>query len=288
MISFSKAFEKFYFNFYISTVRFDQRKLGMLGFFSRDKIENCQAKVEKQGLITQIHKANPSDPAGEWLLYFSKSSDIVRKAIKLHHSKDSNWIKKNRELGQLYGYPKCCINFFINLTERREFDYLKKTLANSHSTRFPSLTNRFALNPFIFHVPCSFNCKDTIRLTRNYIKLARKISPLITEQILKNLKAVVLITTDSALNISDYKLVKKTIIFKEQDLRKALLEEERIRQYIYKLTLNKKNFDLYFSTRVINRTKEDKWKKILTRFEKGGKYRVPLRNFKELKVIMFI
>lgn len=301
MVSFNKAFEKFYFDFYVSTVKENLRKLGMLGFFSRARIEAYQTQAEKQGLVTQIHKANPGDPTGQWLLYFSKSSDIAKEAIKLSHSKNQEWLKKNRKLGELYEYPKCCIDFFIRISsnlapaERREFDYLKKTLDSSLKlsfdrtieTKLPSITNRFTLNPFVFHVPCSFNCKETIRLTKNHIALAQKINSLITRQILKNLKAVVLITDDSAVSIAGYKLKKREVFFKKEDLKKALLLEEKIRQYIYRLTSNKKNFDFYISNREMNRMKEDKWKEILSKFETGGEYKISVTNCKDVKVILF-
>jgi len=288
MISFNRAFEKFYFDFYISTVKEDPRKLGMLGFFSRAKIEECQEQTKKQGLVTQIHKANPSDRTGEWVLYFSKSKKVLEEAIELSHSRSQNRAQKNRKLGALYGYPKCCIDFFINLNEGREFDYLKKTLDNSSSSKFPFLTNRFTLNPFVFHVPCRFDCKETIRLAKSYIKIAQEINLSITSQILENLKAVVLITDDSAVSIAGFEAKRGKVFFKKKDFKKSLLLEEKIGEYIYKLTSNKKNFDFYFSNREMSRMKEGKWRKILAKFKSGKGYRISLSDYKDLEVILFV
>ncbi|MBZ9572756.1 DUF483 domain-containing protein [Patescibacteria group bacterium] len=293
MISFNQAFEKFYFDFYLSTVKSGQRKLGMLGFFSSTKIRECQKQTEKQRLVTRIHKSNPGDPAGEWLLYFSKSKKIVEKAIEFSHSESSDSTKNNRRLGKLYGYPKCCIDFFINLDnnlkskEKREFNYLEKAAANSSLNKFPFLTNRFTLNPFVFHVPCSFNCETTIRLAENYINLAQNINSSITHQILENLKAVVLLTGNSALSIPGYKLKRGAAVFKKEGLKKAFLSEEKIRQYVLGLILDKRSFNFYFSIREMNRMKEGKWKKILSQFEVGEKYEIPLTSCKDFKVLLF-
>lgn len=294
MIRFNKTFEEFYFDFYISTVSSGQKKLGMLGFFSRAKIKDCQARAKRESLVTRVQKASHDDPSGEWLLYFSKSSDIIKQALKLSDSNHQKWLKKNRELGLLYGYPKCCIDFFIRISsnlvlpERTELNYLKRTLTNSSLLfNFSNLVNRFTLNPFVFHVPCSFNCKETIRLTKDYIALAQRINSSVACQILENLKAAVLVTDNSAVSIVTYRLRGGKILFKKEDFKKALLLEERISEYIYKLTSNKKNFDFYISNREMNRIKEDRWKEILARFEVKRGYEMLIGDSQDLKVLVF-
>ncbi|MDD2751974.1 MAG: hypothetical protein PHN59_02470 [Candidatus Omnitrophica bacterium] len=69
--------------------------------------------------------------------------------------------------GYTLGYPECCIKFFRKFNNWLKYSYLYEVYSNTKGR--PS----FLCNPFlkdtsfsyIYHMPCSYDCKATVRLT---------------------------------------------------------------------------------------------------------------------------
>lgn len=81
--------------------------------------------------------------------------------------------------GHVLGYPDCCIKFFRKFNNWFKYSYLYEIYKNTKQG--PS----FLCNPFlkdmvysyIYHMPCSYDCKDTIRLAGNLRKDIKKREP---------------------------------------------------------------------------------------------------------------
>jgi len=81
--------------------------------------------------------------------------------------------------GYVLGYPECCIKFFRKYNDWRKYSYLYEAYINTKS--LPS----FLCNPFlkdtafsyIYHMPCSYSCKETIKLASKIRKEIKKREP---------------------------------------------------------------------------------------------------------------
>lgn len=175
----------------------------------RNVLEDAKKAVEKLGikLIAREFKQ----------LY---GGHLEKKAIIAYYSLDKNLCKqamtaeqegKRKEFGQLLGYPDCCIdNFIKNLVNGVDY-----TLVSLHNVRtrasfycnnlfvFDSKLDSFQLKTYfdnhnilygphqlflIRHVPCSFDCKHSIKIGKITLKLLKNNSPDLFEKILGTLK----------------------------------------------------------------------------------------------------
>lgn len=123
---------------------------------------------EGKGGYSNIVKKIPINHSNEGLyhIYLSKDKD---KTIFLRLLENKN---DDKAVGELLGYPQCCINFFIENKEKQQKiqnDYILPALNNSKGFEFPFYNNH-ALRYFDFtllsHFPHSFNCKESIKIAK--------------------------------------------------------------------------------------------------------------------------
>jgi len=81
--------------------------------------------------------------------------------------------------GYVLGYPECCIRLFKKYNNWLKYSYLYEAYINTRGT--PS----FLCNPFlkdtsfsyIYHMPCSYSCKETIKLAGQLREAIKKLEP---------------------------------------------------------------------------------------------------------------
>src|SRR3989338_3187146 len=71
--------------------------------------------------------------------------------------------------GKLYGYPRCCINRFIEEHDLKKL--AKKYSYYAFYDKLHTLDKRF---PFLSHTPCSLKCKDSIKINNDYRMIVKK------------------------------------------------------------------------------------------------------------------
>lgn len=147
-------------------------------FDYRKKIAIKSNVLGKECLTTTCAYGLPfkEDAGGLLHTFLSKEKSMLKKGV---------WyplIIKNRVIfqpridnlkyGYILGYPSCCVKFFSKFNNWRKYSYLYEAYKNTKYK--PS----FLCNPFlkatsfsyIFHMPCSYSCKNTI----NLVKVLRK------------------------------------------------------------------------------------------------------------------
>lgn len=139
-------------------------------------------------------------------IYISSSSKLAKKAY------EAEIIGDRELLGELLGYPKCCVKSFVdNFSKNKDFTIL--TYKNTHnkpsffcnnifvfdSKLGPGNTKEvFSKNNLFFkktkdlflinHVPCSFNCKKSIKIGKKTLSLLKKERPKFATKIINAIK----------------------------------------------------------------------------------------------------
>jgi hypothetical protein len=141
--------------------------------------------------------------------YYSLDKELCIEAFDAEKRGD------RQKFGQLLGYPECCIdNFIKNLVEG--VDYTLLSLKNVRTKPsfycnslfvFDSKLNSFQMKTYfdnhkllrsphklflIRHVPCSFDCKHSIKIGKTTLKLLKNNSPDLAATIVNALKRPVL------------------------------------------------------------------------------------------------
>jgi len=169
-----------------------------------------------KGSYANIVKKVPlNDPNnGLYHIYISKDKNKVT-FLKLLEDKNDD-----KAIGELLGYPKCCIEFFMENKDNQQKlqnDYILPALNNSQGFEFP-FYNNYAVRYFditlLSHFPHSFNCKDSIEIAKNNLQCIRKHSNDLATKFEKMLKSPVLYTENQGVFMfRDYKLINNILEF---------------------------------------------------------------------------
>src|SRR3989338_8895616 len=121
------------------------------------------------------------------------------------------------ELGLLFGYPKCCCDFFEKNFGENKSDLTLKTLENSDGYEFPFYTNVAARHfdvSLLNHFPHSFDCKPSIDIAKNNLKVIQKHSAQLAAMFSGILQGVVIYTMKEGIFLlRKYEKIQDGIIY---------------------------------------------------------------------------
>jgi len=124
--------------------------------------------------FSHYHEAPiPGDPSTNVCAIVTKDPAVLVEYKKAHAAGD------NVTQGRLLGFPKCCCEFFEHVWENRHYDPIWQAAKRSNYKRYHKGIRSHIIegvkahpfsNPMLrylgvrlgFHIPCSFECKDTI------------------------------------------------------------------------------------------------------------------------------
>lgn len=159
-------------------------------------------KVLKQTVQSEFYSDKsikiPKNAAekGYFFVYLSKNKETAEKA-KLMEEKNNHV-----EFGLLLGYPKCCCEFFKKNFNERNADLTLKSLENSIGFEF-SFYNNIAARHFdvslLSHFPHSFECKESISMAKNNLKIIQKYSKQLAAMFSGILRGVVIYTMEEGI-----------------------------------------------------------------------------------------
>src|SRR3989338_2874210 len=187
---------------------------------------------------------------GLYHLYISKDKN-KSKFLKILENKNDD-----RAVGELLGYPKCCIGFFMKNREKQQKiqnDYILPALENSNGFKFPFYTNhamRYFDVTLLSHFPHDFNCKESIAIGKKNLECMRKYSGKLANKFENMLKNAVLYTENEGV-----------FVFKNYRLENNILEYNEIlpteKNELFKLLNQNKKIE------IINKNKIKAGNKIL-------------------------
>lgn len=132
-----------------------------------------------QGFANKFIPPRPNEP-GMFCCIVSKSMDELA-AFKDAASRADDFTQ-----GILLGYGECCAHFFVDIWLRGYHDPIWQTALNSQIVNQTSCHIRVKPHPLSnpmlrfagvragFHIPCSFNCQETIRISKERFVLAKE------------------------------------------------------------------------------------------------------------------
>jgi len=156
------------------------------------------AKIADEGKNNFSNKAKRVSAAypgrGLFHLYIAKKKAACSFLKLLEHKND------DRAVGELLGYPGCCIDFFLQHQKNQEleqYDFILPALANSEGFTFP-FYNNYAIRYFdislLSHFPHDFICKESRKIAEKRLQCIDELDPLLAEKCKEMLKGAVLYT----------------------------------------------------------------------------------------------
>lgn len=101
-------------------------------------------------------------------------------------------------LGFAFGYPSCCVEFFLRHNDWPRFNTLAEAARRSRELHWE--TNRLLKSTpwmLIFHLPCSFDCEATRRQARDILRAIREQDPGYAGRIEERLRGTFLALSES-------------------------------------------------------------------------------------------
>ena len=148
---------------------------------------------------------------GYFFVYLSKNKETAEKA-KIAEGKNNHL-----EFGLILGYPKCCCEFFENHFDGKNTDLTLKALENSKGYEFP-FYNNIATRHFdvslLSHFPHSFDCKPSIEIAKNNLKIIQTHSKTLSAMFSGILQGIVVYTIGEGIFLlRKYEKINNEIIY---------------------------------------------------------------------------
>ena len=210
------------------------------------------------------------------IVYISATKDLLNEAYTSDKSGD------RKHLGELLGYPPCCVEFFLGVLQHFDLPFPIKTynetngkpsfLANNifkmESRLRVEELKRFQKNPdfarrvshlfLISHVPCSYRCKESIRIGREMLDMLEMEEPELAREIVSVLKKPLLFFDDLRWIIFNGKVEGNILNYSSISPPFSLLEKEFVGMFEKGDTIRvgKEFIEIYGEGRIIHRVEK--------------------------------
>jgi len=197
--------------------------------------------------FNQLYGADLVSPIN--IIYISKSKDLLRKAYLSEKSED------RRLIGELLGYPPCCVEFFSEALKNGKFPYPVKTYLKTEGKPSFLVNNIFKMESrlgskeleifqkdidfanrihhlfLISHIPCSYTCKKSIKIGRKILALLKREEPELAKEIVFTLKKPLLFFDDLNWVIFDGKVNGNSINYTSVLPPLSLMQESLVNKF---------------------------------------------------------
>ncbi len=116
----------------------------------------------------------------------ARDPSILLELYKLYILRAGNEAERTARLGEILGYPKCCIDFFLRCRDPAEArhiyhsELIKRGLESKIPVEFWA----------VYHTPCTTNCRKTFELGKKYLRAIEEFSTTIYENVIERLSMV--------------------------------------------------------------------------------------------------
>lgn len=151
----------------------------------------CNGKgIKVQNVISSNYRTNARKLG--FYTYVSKSNELIERAKEVDPA--INKRGSHLELGKLLGYPECCIKNFLKLSESGggENKYIKRVM-DFRLNQFLNTSNFYLIS----HLPCSYECEETIRYANKMLDLLKSYDKTYTRILKRCMKLPALVSFPS-------------------------------------------------------------------------------------------
>ena len=161
-----------------------------LSFFKILKPDKNASNYDPSNNVAAMVKPDHPDK-GHFFAYVSKSADEAQKARFYEH------ICNDERLGELLGYPSCCVKFYKDNYEKAaqmHDDYCFFSIANTKENPLFYTNNmlRFFDVALVSHFPCSFECVDSLFQAKRRLEAIRRYNPALADYVADVLRGPVI------------------------------------------------------------------------------------------------
>ena len=119
---------------------------------------------------------------GQTHIFFSRDPDLAHRAAALERDLVAGRISFegfSRRMGELLGYPECCVNAFVSAGRLASTAELWRLAHARSQDFFPELSCFDPLSPvtLVPHIPCRFDCKASLDLAHKVLRLVPMVQP---------------------------------------------------------------------------------------------------------------
>ncbi|MFH1671788.1 MAG: hypothetical protein ABH889_03400 [Candidatus Portnoybacteria bacterium] len=220
----------------ILAVKKDLKPIGRIECFSQEESDSAIKKIKEFSLFFKV--IDESDGTRSNVLkshiYFAKnksSREEIDNLINLYQRENDNhemFIEANGKMGQMYGYPKCCTDWFsgfhtnwIDKNKEHKISFAESSndlmildiLNNSKGNHFDKAVNCCQNDSPIPHLPHSFKCKKSVNIGRDNLSVLKEYDQEIFSKYEQYLKSTFRAYKNRIVKIEDNEIKKGDLIF---------------------------------------------------------------------------
>ncbi len=212
------------------------KPVGRLDCFSKKELDSYTKEIGDLSLFYKTIGKSDEVKSEEIKthIYFSKNKKgqrDINRLVELHKQENCNdeiFARNNIEMGKIYGYPDCCINWFIGFLtdwfaknknneatfpEPNQSSIILEILANSKGNQFDKTVNSCQGDSPIPHLPHSFNCKKSIMIGKENLKILEKYDRELSLKYQEYIKGTFRIYQDKIERLESFNQKGKNIIY---------------------------------------------------------------------------
>ncbi len=175
---------------------------------------------DREGLLCEIiDEGSATHP--NLVAFISKSRENIEEYMELEKSLETNFDAVSTRMGELLGYPPCCVSFFHDYSSNISCGNIKNLPLVSHSLKNTGSVPSYLINnllsihsryiepeavklwahvnkySYITHIPCSYDCAKSIEYAKGVKRIFESICPEYDKKIVNALKKPFLLFDDA-------------------------------------------------------------------------------------------
>ncbi|MBI4150016.1 DUF483 domain-containing protein [Candidatus Woesearchaeota archaeon] len=166
-----------------------------------------------RGFCQNMKLGFASSPSGTgWhLAMLAENQDVADHALFYAH------IGNHARLGDVLGYPSCCVGNYLDHIRRVASEEEYALLSPQHDNRIPFVMNYLLRShdlSLLSHVPCSFLCVQSIKQADKSHATLKKYNPQLADYLQGALRGPVIVHQHAAHPLRDYSIVGDDVYYK--------------------------------------------------------------------------
>ena len=184
--------------------------------------------IGKGGWSNKIkRKVSIKSKKGQLPYYISRDKNLAKRA------RNAEFKNNDKDFGNLLGFPSCCQKFYVKYYKKansKQCDFSLYTLKETKEDYPYNAYNNYVAQYFGFsllsHFPCSFNCKESAKISKRYYNTLVKYSKRWANSFLYHQKSTIVFTEYRGIFLIKKYKYTCNILYYNNSLIKATLKNK--------------------------------------------------------------